>query len=159
MLTVARPTLTYPATTGGQAPLEQPLDVHVGPVMLDGQVLGADMLTTSGYFVYRQAGSAARLEVWDDTSRSWRLDVDAFATPPGPTPAKLAPEPDQPEPWHGIIVAAGGTDAAGQPQFAPAAGGYPYYSVRAAFAAKDSGELASAGRARRSRSCPAATPT
>ncbi len=101
-------------------------------------------LSTFGFFVYRQVTSSAASEIWNDADKAWQLEG---STPPqaAPTPTQFAHEADQPKPWHGIVVAAGGQDANGQPQFSAAVGGYPLYSVRALFSTKDRSELTLSG--------------
>lgn len=144
MLTVDPPTLTFEPTAGGHAALEKPLDVRVAPVLLEGQSLGADALSTFGFFVYRRATSSAAPEIWNDAAKAWQLEGSS-PLQPAPTPTPFAHEADQPKPWHGIVVAAGGKDANGQPQFSSAVGGHPLYSVRALFTTKDSTELTLSG--------------
>lgn len=130
MLDVTPPTLSYEGKETGFAALEKPVDVLVGPVTSDGAVIGPEGLATFAYFVYRRAAPGTALDIWDRATSSWTselvTDVDRL-------PTQLAYQPGDPEPWRGIIVGAGGRDAAGQPQFERAVGGYPLYSVRAFF--------------------------
>lgn len=137
MLIAAVPALRYDGAETGVATLEKPVDIRVGPVTSDGVNVGPERLATFGYFVYRRASAGAGLEIWDDAGRVWVSEEAAGS----PTPARLAYQSDDPEPWQGLIVAAGGRDASGNPQFDRAVGGYPLYAVRAFFS---SAELAEA---------------
>ena len=136
MLTAAPPALAYEGAPG-VATLEKPVDVLVGPVDADGTILGPGRLRTFGYFLYRRAGAGTGVEVWDDTGKRWAPAGDGGAVP---VPAALAYQEGEAALWRGIIVAAGGTDAGGQPQFEKAVAGYPLYSVRAYFVAADGAE-------------------
>jgi hypothetical protein len=88
--------------------------------------------------VYRRAVSGAALDIWDDGTKVWTSELDAGAVR---QPVPLSYEPAEPEPWHGILIAAGARDSAGKPQYEKAAGGYPNYSVRALFSRADAPEL------------------
>jgi hypothetical protein len=135
MLTVPKPTLTFEPLPGGAATLEKPVNVAVGAVKDGAKILGPEGLGTFGFFAYRRLSAGAGLELWDDAAKSWKPD-------PGPAvasvkPTQLAYKAGEPNPWTGIVVAAGGKDSAGKPQFAKAKAGYPLYNFRAWFASKD----------------------
>ncbi len=135
MITVPKPSLQYDDAGGGTAALEKPVNVLIGDVKDAGVSLGADKLSTYGLFAYRRVASGGSLQVWDDGAKQWKPDpglaLDSLK------PMLLANKAGDPNPWQGIVVAAGGKDSAGQPQFAKAAGGYPSYSFRAWFETKD----------------------
>jgi hypothetical protein len=133
-LTATRPVLAYDGVATGYAALEQPINVRVAHVVSDGEEVAPDSLATAGYFLYRRPSAGAALDIWDDGEKLWTSELD---TTVHRTPFQLAYQPDDPEAWHGIIVAAGGRDLAGNPQFAKAIGGYPLYAVRAFFVSSD----------------------
>ena len=137
MLTVTKPALTYEGAETGFATLEKPMNLGVGPVTSDGVTVGPEGLSTYAYFVYRRSNPGAALDIWDDGAKAWTSES---VTGMNRVPTRLAYQPDDIAPWQGILVAAGGRDAAGQPQFEKAAGGYPLYSVRAFFVSGDHSE-------------------
>lgn len=127
MLTAPAPQLAYEALGPSVAAAELPVTVTVGPVLAEESPQGPAELSTFGLIGYRQVLPGALAEVWDaDTSR-WLPEGEVAAA------TQLAYLPEQPDPWQGIVVAAGGTDAYGDPQFAKAVGGYPSYSFHALF--------------------------
>jgi hypothetical protein len=134
-MTIPKPTLQFEDAGGGTAALEKPVNVLIGEVKEGTTALGPDLLATFGLFSYRRATSGAGLEIWDDGAKQWKPDpgtaVDSIK------PSMLANKQGDPNPWQGIVVAAGGKDSSGQPQFAKAKSGYPSYSFRAWFATKD----------------------
>lgn len=121
MLSVPVPELVYDTLYPGVAALELPVTVAVGPVVDDGAPQTPVELRTFGLVGYRQP-AAGVTEVWDDQQQQWLPEGDAVE----PTP--LAFLPDEPSPWQGVVVAAGGS------RFARAVSGYPSYSFRALFA-------------------------
>jgi hypothetical protein len=139
MIDVDAPTLAY-AGVPGIAALEFPLEVLIGPVKSMGAVAGPESMNVFQYVVYRRLSSGSDLDVWDESSKAW-YPQGTHST----TSAQLAYLPDEPYPWKGMIVAAGGKDATGQPQYAKAAGGYPLYHVRALFETKDPEEIVLSG--------------
>ena len=143
MLSAMPPVLAYEGRATGIAALEKPIDVMVGRVTLDGEILGPDMLATFAYFVYRRMAPGAAYDIWDDETATWSSELDASVTR---KPTQLAYQPEElDEPWKGVIVGAGGKDADGAPQFTKAAGGYPLYSVRAFFETADHSEVVLSG--------------
>ena len=135
MLTVPKPRLSFEASAGGSATLERPVNVAIGPVRDGAKALGPEALDTFGLFAYRRLSSGAGLELWDDGTKAWRPDPGAALAPI--KPVQLAYKAGEPDPWTGIVVAAGGKDGAGRPQFSRATAGYPLYAFRAWFASKD----------------------
>jgi hypothetical protein len=136
MLTVPKPTFQFEPAGSGAAPMEKPVTVLVSAVKDGPAVLGPDKLETFGFFAYRRLASGSGLEVWDEGAKAWKPD-------PGETLATLEPvqlgfKEGEASPWSGIVVAAGGKDGAGNPQYAKARFGYPIYSFRALFSPKDS---------------------
>lgn len=128
MLTVPTPLLGYEPLAPGLAALELPITASVGPVRLDGQALDPRQVAEAGIVLCRQRAAGVAVDVWDPAGRQWR--PEGQAVPPAAT--ALAPTGPPATPWQAIVVAAGGTDAAGQPQFArAAAGGLPCYTLRA----------------------------
>jgi len=127
MLTAPAPRLAYEALGPSVAAAELPMTVTVGPVVADGSPQGPVELSKAGLIGYRQVLPGAFTEVWDADQKIWLPEGElAGAT-------QLAYLPELPDPWLGIVVAAGGTDMFGNPQFAKAVGGYPSYSFRALF--------------------------
>lgn len=131
-LTVSKPTLEFKGS-GSAAILEQPVTLKIGPVGVD-----ASGLSAFGVLPYRRLSASAGVEVWDEGAKAWKPD-------PGPAVADLksvalAFKEGEAEPWQGVIVAAGGKDGAGNPQFAKAAAGYPLYSFRGVFVAKEAAD-------------------
>lgn len=140
MLTVPAPTLAYGALAPGVAPRELPLTVGLADVTDGGAALGPADLTTFGLVSYRQLAAGALREVWTPSAKTWLPD-------PGPDPATGSPMAfmvGSPQPWQGIVVAAGPTDVVGAPVFASGAGGYPAYSFAGVFVTK-TGDLALGG--------------
>jgi hypothetical protein len=142
MLGVMPPSLAYEGKETGFAALEKPVDVVVGPVTSDGAVVGPEGLATFAYHIYRRAAPGAALDIWDAATSAWTSEL---VTDIERAPTQLAYRPGDPEPWRGIIVGAGGRDAAGQPQFERAVGGFPLYSVRAFFEPTDRSEALLSG--------------
>ncbi len=134
MLTVPAPQLGYDPLVASVAPAELPMSVMVGPVVADdGAALTPVELEAFALLTYRVASAVSSPEVWDPEAQVWVPE----GAPTGRAP--LAYLPDEPQPWQAVVVAAGGQDAAGQPQFGLAVGGYPAYSFRALFAEHDDG--------------------
>ena len=138
MLHVMPPTLSYEGQETGFAALAKPIDLLVGSATSNGTVVGPEGLATFGYYVYRRSSPGSGLDIWDDATSAWTSEL---VTGIDRVPTQLAYEPEEPEPWRGIIVGAGGRDAAGQPQFKKAVGGYPLYSVRAYFVTADHSDV------------------
>lgn len=139
MLTAMPPVLAYEGRDTGIAALEKPIDVLVGRVTLDGEVLGPDRLATFAYFVYRRVAPGAAYDIWNEATSGWSSELDTSVTR---KPTQLAYQPeDTDEQWKGVIVGAGGRDAGGAPQFTKAVGGYPLYSVRAIFETADRSDV------------------
>ena len=130
---VPAPVLTFEDAGGGAAALEKPVTVTFAAVTRDGVPLGPADLTASGFVVTpadrrrrRRAGVGRRGESMGARTRPGSPVVPlALAYQPGATP------------WHALLVAAGTSDAAGGAAFGSAVGGYPVYTVRGAFTAKD----------------------
>jgi hypothetical protein len=143
MLNAMPPVLAYEGKETGVAALEKPIDVLVGQVTLDGEILGPDRLATFAYFIYRRAAPGAAYDIWDEATTTWSSELDTTVKR---KPTQLAYQPEElDEPWQGVIVGAGGGDGDGAPQFAKAVGGYPLYSVRAFFETADSSEVVLTG--------------
>lgn len=132
-LAVPPPTLAFDDAGGGAAALEKPLNVLLGPVTAAGTPLTPAALGTFGLRLQRRRVAGAPLEVWDDGSKAWTPEQPGAQ----PKPLALAYTASDPQPWHGILVAAGLKDGTGAPVFAEAAQGYPQYTVGGAFTAKD----------------------
>jgi hypothetical protein len=131
MLTIATPNLDYEQLAAGVAAMEKPLSVGLGPVLADGNALGSADLKVAGLLAFRRAAPGATTEVWNRDAKRWEPDptpdLSAVST------EMLAFRADQPTPWQGIVVPAGGMDATGRPQFGKVVGGYPSYTFRARF--------------------------
>ena len=141
-LRVPVPALAYGAVAPGTAALERPVTVSVAGVARDGRALGPADLERFGVTAVRRASAGAGPEAWDVGLRRWVPDPGVALVASAFTPfAYLADESD---PWQAIVVAAGGTDAEGAPQFTKAAGGFPAYRFRAAFVSRD-GETGTSG--------------
>jgi hypothetical protein len=138
VLSVPAPTLEHEDAGGGAAALEKATTVRVAPVAVSGTVLGPAQLKTFGFFAYRQMTAGAAREVWDEGDKEWKADPAPGVA--GVTPGPLAYKEGAASPWEAILVPAGAKDAAGQPQYAKAMGGYPQYSFRAWFESKEGGE-------------------
>lgn len=130
-LPVPAPVLAYEPVLPGVATLEKPINLTVGPVLSAGTALDPVGLVTSGYFAFRRATPSSPSEVWNLELKLWVPDPAPDLA--GVKASQLAFNAQQ---WQGIVVAAGAKDAAGQPQFAKAVGGFPSYSFRAWFRAK-----------------------
>ncbi len=140
MLTVPDPTLAYEPLAAGVAALEMPLTVLLGPVSRDGVALELPDLATFGLVTFRRSNNGSLPEVWAPQSKQWLPD----AGPDPVTSQPLAFLTGQPQPWQGLVVAAGAADAAGAPVFDRGVGGFPSYSFAAVFVTHD-GELGVSG--------------
>jgi hypothetical protein len=128
---------------GPSAQLEKPVTVMLPPVTFaDGQPAKQDQLQKIGAFVYRTKAGVE--ELWDETQQAWRPSITDLATLAAMTPIPLAFKDGQPQPWQGVLVAAGQKDKAGAPRFAKAVNGNPVYRVRALAQFKRNGALAQA---------------
>jgi hypothetical protein len=139
VLAVPRPTVTFDDVGGGAAALEKPLTVLLGPVTESGAALTPAALTRSGLALRRRTAPGAQVEIWDDGAKSWGPEapaVPASSVSP-PKPIAVAYKAADPNPWQGIVVAAGMKDAAGAPVLAKATQGYPQYTISGTFAAAD----------------------
>lgn len=130
MLTAPAPRLAYEALAPSVAAAELPVTVTIGPVLAGESPQGPVELSTFGLIGYRQVLPGALTEVWDGGAKRWLPEGGVVAA------TQLAYRPDQPDPWYGVVVAAGGTDASGNPQYAKAVGGYPSYTFRALFVSR-----------------------
>jgi len=130
VLTIPAPTLAFEPQAPGVAALELPLTVALGPVSRDGAVLEPQDLATFGLVSYRTLTPGSLPEVWGAAEKQWLPDPGQES----PVAQPLAFLADQPQPWQGLIVAAGAVDAGGAPVFAPSgAGGFPSYSFAGLF--------------------------
>lgn len=140
MLTVPDPALAYEPLAPGVAALELPLTVVFAPVDRDGATLGLPDLATFGLVVRRRTGGGSLPEVWAPQTKQWLPDT-------GPDPVRSQPLAfitGQPQPWQGLVVAAGTVDAAGLPVFDQGVGGFPSYSFAGVFVTHD-GEVGASG--------------
>ncbi|ACZ30971.1 hypothetical protein Xcel_1952 [Xylanimonas cellulosilytica DSM 15894] len=133
VLTVPAPAVELTDAGGGVAALERPVTVRLGAVTLDGVPSTPPDLDVFGFAVQRRTAPGTPAQVWDDAAKAWVPDVAGQTF----TPGQLAYEAGSPQPWSGILVAAGATDSTGAPAFASATAGYPHYTFRGAFAGKD----------------------
>ncbi|MDQ4054028.1 MAG: hypothetical protein M3237_15185 [Actinomycetota bacterium] len=126
-LTVPAPALEFEPVGPGVALLEKPVTLSVGPVLAEGGVLDPVGMETYGFVVLRRFSAGSPSELWDQARRTWVPD-------PGPDlgGAELTQLAYLDAQWKGIVVPAGGEDAAGQPQFDTG----PTYSFRAWFESK-----------------------
>lgn len=124
MLTAPDPVLAYDPLAPGVAARERPLTVAVGPVVRQGIALGPQELTAADLHVYRRAGAAEEVEVWDRAGEVWVPDSGVVTTAGDPLiyRAELA------QPWQAIVLGAGG-----KPLLHTAVAGYPQYSFRVRF--------------------------
>jgi hypothetical protein len=127
ILTVPTPALEFEPVGPGVALLEKPVNLSVGPVVAEGAALEPVGMKTYGFVVLRRLASGSPSELWDPTGKTWVPD-------PGPDlgGAELTQLAYLDAQWKGIVVPAGGKDAAGQPQFDTG----PTYSFRAWFESK-----------------------
>jgi hypothetical protein len=135
-LAVPQPTVTFDDAGGGTAALEKPVTVLLGPVTDSGVAVTPAALTRSGIALRRRAAAGAQVEIWDDGAKSWLPETPALSDNSA-KPIAVAYKPGDPNPWQGIVVAAGMKDAAGAPVLAKASQGYPQYTVGGTFAATD----------------------
>lgn len=141
-LTVPTPTLAYNALAPGVAPRELPVTVAIAPVTSAGSALDPVSLAEFGLLVLRRVTAAGPSQVWSSTAKAWAPDPGGgYTALPG---EPLVFDPATAAPWTAILIGSAGQDAAGQPQYAKAVGGFPSYSFRAVFTAKDGQQGASA---------------
>jgi hypothetical protein len=133
VLTVPQPTLAFDDAGGGAAALEKPVTVLIGPVTETGTPVTPPVLASFGLAVRRRTSAGAPVEIWDDAAKAWGPEQPAAL----PKPVAVAYKGGDPDPWQGIIVAAGMKDGAGAPVFGKAAGGYPQYTIGGSFTGKD----------------------
>jgi hypothetical protein len=112
---------------GPQPEIEQPLDVKLPALTFPGgEAVGEADVKKLGAFVYRVSGASE--EIWNDTEQLWQLppaDLSAL------TPLPLQFKAGTPEPWAGLLVAAGQKDKTGADRYAKASAGEPHYLLRA----------------------------
>lgn len=132
-LAVPQPTLTFEDAGGGAAALEKPINVLIGAVTEGGNPVTPAALDAFGISLRRRSAAGAQLEVWDDAAKSWAAEHPGSR----PKPIALAYKNGDPNPWQGVVVAAGITDGTGAPAIGKASNGYPQYTVGGAFTAKD----------------------
>jgi hypothetical protein len=132
-LAVPQPTLTFEDAGGGAAALEKPVTVLLGAVTEAGAPVTPAALTAFGLNLRRRSTAGAQVEMWDDGTKSWAPEQPGMR----PKPIALAYKAGDPNPWQGILVAAGLKDATGAPALAKATQGYPQYTIGGAFAATD----------------------
>jgi hypothetical protein len=141
-LTVPTPALAYDALAPGVAPRELPVSVGIGPVTSAGAPLDPVGLAAFGLLALRRLTAAGPNQMWSSAATSWVPDPGgAYADQSG---EPLVFDPAAAPPWSAVLIGSAGKDAAGQPQYAKAVGGYPTYSFRAVFRAKDGQSGASA---------------
>jgi hypothetical protein len=132
-LTVPAPLLVLDPPPGPPA-LEKPISLMLlGAHYPDLQEVAAADVRTLGILVYRGTGGSE--EVWDETSGSWALAPTDESAISALTPLPMSPPKAPGEPWTGTFIAAGQTDAAGNPRFEKAQAGVPAYRLRAVAAA------------------------
>ena len=128
---------------GPSAQLEKPVTVKLPPITYaDGQAASQAQLQKIGAFVYRSKAGAE--ELWNEAQQAWQPSATDLATLATLTPIALAFKDGQPQPWQGLLVAAGQKDKDGAPRFAKAVNGEPAYRVRALAQFKRDGALAQA---------------
>jgi len=135
VLAVPVPAVGYDPVAPGVAALEKPLTVSVAGVARDGRVLGPSDLARYGVTVVRRTAPGAGPEAWDTGAQRWVPDPGWGLAASAHT--ALAHRADHPSPWQALVVAAGGRDASGAPQYAKAVAGFPSYRFRASFADRD----------------------
>src|SRR5262245_14235131 len=97
---------------GGPAELEKPVKITMKVVRYpDGVDVAADDVQKLGAFVYRSAGGGD--EVWNDAEQRWQPAPVADADLAQLTPIALSAKAGDPDPWQGMLVAAGQKDKAG----------------------------------------------
>jgi hypothetical protein len=116
--------------TGPSAQLEKPVTVKLPPITYaDGQAATQGQLQQIGAFVYRSKAGAE--ELWNEAQQAWQPSTTDLATLATLTPIPLAFKEGQPQPWQGLLVAAGQKDKDSAARFAKAFNGEPVYRVRA----------------------------
>jgi hypothetical protein len=134
-LTVSAPALDYQPIAGGHAALEKEIRVHVAPVRFaDGTPVSAPDVRKAAGLIYRWNTPSAATEIWNAKARAWQSigaqDLYAVAGLP------FMPDEATPAGWEGFVIAMGGKDQWGNPQFATAVAHYPHYRMRAVFTAE-----------------------
>ena len=111
----------------GAPHIEQPVEVKLPPILLDGGAEATDADAQKvGAYVYRLGFGGEQL--WNESEQRWTaVPDDPAALPPLP----LTYKPGNPRPWQGMLVAIGMKDKDGEDRFAKAAGGTPRYRLRA----------------------------
>ncbi len=131
------PALMLPSLTlqyepaGPAAALEKPVQLRLGAIThADGQAATPAELRKIGAFVYRSASAGGAEEMWNEDEQAWKPAVTEAAALAALTPLALAARPGDPQPWQGVLVAAGQKDQAGAPRYAAAVNGAPVYRLR-----------------------------
>jgi hypothetical protein len=113
----------------GPAELERPVKIAMKAVRYpDGAEVPADDVQKLGAFVYRSAGAGD--EVWNDAEQRWQPGPAADTDLAKLTPLALSIKAGDPEPWQGLLVAAGQKDKTGADRYAKAVSGAPLYRLR-----------------------------
>jgi hypothetical protein len=130
-LTVPIPVLQY-EPSDPVARLEKPVNVKLSALThADGQGATQGELKKIGAFVYRTATAGGNEEIWSENEQAWKPAVTDVPTLAALTPLALAFKEGEPQPWQGVLVAAGQKDRDGVPRYAKAVNGAPVYRLRA----------------------------
>jgi hypothetical protein len=128
MTPINLPAPTLSQDPQGSAPeIELPVSVKLPtPIFPSGLPVTQADVKKIGAFVYRRTGGTE--EIWNEGEQVWQpppADLNPL------TPLPLTFKDGTPEPWSGVLVAAGMKEKSGADRFAKASGGQPRYVVRA----------------------------
>ncbi len=129
MLNVSVPQFTFDPPGSG-AELEKPVNLKVSTIQYtDGSALTQEEARKVGAFVYRVSAGAE--EIWNEDEQRWVPVPVSMRDLSALTPLPLIYKSAEPEPWQGVLVAAGQSDHVGAPRFDKAGNGGPAYRLRA----------------------------
>lgn len=129
MLNLVAPQFAFDPPSSG-AELETPINVGVAGIQYpDGSALSQNEARKVGAFIYRV--SAGIEEIWNEADQRWAPVPLGIAGLAELTPLPLIYKGGDPQPWQGLLVAAGQKDYAGDSRFDKASNGGPTYRLRA----------------------------
>jgi hypothetical protein len=116
--------------TGTTPELEQPVELRLPALAYpDGATLAPEEALKLGAFVYRLAGGAE--QIWNEEALEWQPPPADLAALSALSPVAFTYKKTSPQPWQGVLVAAGQKDKSDADRYERAAGGMPRYRLRA----------------------------
>ena len=137
-LVVHPPVLKFETVTPGVAVLEKKFEVLDAAVAFpDGTPFLQENLGTAGFFTYRRKNAGSAVEILDEEAKEWKLETAVAVESLKPKPFLF--KEGEPEPWQGLMVAAGQKDKNEVDQFSKQTANFPEYFFKAYFSAEQAG--------------------